>query len=182
MRRAQQGDKAAYAKFFTKLAPVLRGFISNRLVIKNDVDDVLQNILLSIHRSGHTYDPSRPIKLWVFAIAKYRLDDYLRDFYKRGGYKQVCIDEMVTDIPVADVTKSDDLDEYLEAALKALPEKQSRIVRMMKLEGHSVEETAKTMKMTASAVKVSAHRAYKALALNIEAARERMSEKEQSNG
>jgi len=172
MRLAQKGDKAAYARFFQEVTPLIRHFIMRRLQFKSDVDDVLQTILLSIHRSTHTYDTSRPIKLWLFAIARYRLADYLKSFYRHGGFKQICIDDMKSEIPVADVTNEEHLSEYLNAALQSLPDKQNKIVRMMKLEGHSIEETAKAMDMTPGAVKVAAHRAYKVLALKLEANRE----------
>ena len=51
------------------VTPVLRAFIMRRLGASADVEDVVQNILLSIHRAGHTYDTQRPFKIWMFAIA-----------------------------------------------------------------------------------------------------------------
>jgi RNA polymerase sigma-70 factor, ECF subfamily len=45
------------------------------------VDDLLQEILLSIHKSRHTYNNDRPFRPWVFTIAKFRLLDHLRKHY-----------------------------------------------------------------------------------------------------
>lgn len=168
MHLAQQGDKRAYARLFQAIVPILKAFIARRLNGITDVDDVVQDILLSIHRAGHTYDTDRPFKKWMFAIARHRLNDHLRLVYKKAAFFEIDIDEISQEIFDDDVTEDRDRREYLGKMLDSLPEKQKKIVTMMKLEGRSAQETAKAMKMNVSAVKVAAHRAYKALALKAE--------------
>ncbi len=168
MRRAQQGDKRAYAALFQTITPLLKSFVSRRLSNMADADDVVQDILLSIHRAGHTYDTDRPFKVWMFTIARYRLNDHLRRLYKRVAHPEISLDDMTHEISAADVTEQRDQREYLNRVLSSLPEKQKKIVTMMKIEGHTAADTAKTMKMSVSAVKVAAHRAYKSLALKVE--------------
>src|SRR5262249_2477759 len=51
----------------------------------------------------------------------------------------------------------------LSAALEALPERQRDIVRALKLEDKSVKDVSAELGMSPSAVKVAAHRGYKAL-------------------
>lgn len=167
MRLAQQGDKKAYAALFRAITPLLKAFISRRLAAA-DVDDVVQEILMSIHRAGHTYDTDRPFKVWMFTIARYRLNDHLRRLYKKGAFPEISLDDLTHEISAADVTEQRDRREYLNRVLSSLPEKQKKIVTMMKIEGYTAEDTAKTMKMSVSAVKVAAHRAYKSLALKVE--------------
>lgn len=84
MQRARQGDQAAYTALFRTITPILRGFVIRRLGAHADVEDVVQNILLSIHRAGHTYDSKRPFRLWMFALARHRLNDHMHRIYKRG--------------------------------------------------------------------------------------------------
>jgi len=168
MRLARAGDKKAYAALFRSITPLLKAFVSRRLSSPPDIDDVVQDILLSIHRAGHTYDTDRPFKIWMFTIARYRLNDHLRKIYKKGAFPEINLDDMVHEVTEADVTESYDVREYLDRALGTLPQKQRKIVTMMKIEGYTAEETAKIMNMSVSAVKVSAHRAYKALALKLE--------------
>ena len=165
MRLAQQGDKKAYASLFREITPLLQGFVGKRLNNPSDVNDVVQEILLSIHHAGHTYDTDRPFKTWMFTIARYRLNDYLRKLYGKEGRVNVNFDDLAYEISSSEnVTKQHEDREYLDKMLDSLPEKQRKIVTMMKIEGYTAEETAKKMKMSVSAVKVSAHRAYKALA------------------
>jgi RNA polymerase sigma-70 factor (ECF subfamily) len=167
MHLAQQGDKRAYATLFQDITPLLKGFIARRLSAKSDVDDIVQDILLSIHRASHTYDPNRSFKIWMFTIARHRLSDHLRQLYRKGSSPEINIDDIAHKISADNVTEFPPRYEYLNAALESLPDKQKKIVTMMKIEGHTAEETAKAMNMSLSAVKVSAHRAYKALALKI---------------
>ena len=165
MRLSQIGDKKAYAALLHTITPLLKTFVFRRLSSKADVDDVVQDILLSIHRAGHTYDTDRPFKVWMYAIARHRLNDQLRQIYRKGVFPEISLDDMAQEVFVTDVTESRSRHEYLNRMLEALPEKQKKIVTMMKLEGYTAEDTAKTMNMSVSAVKVAAHRAYKSLAL-----------------
>ncbi len=81
MRKSLEGDKAAYSKLLHETGRLLRPFLSRRLSFESEAEDVLQEILISIHKARHTYDGMRPYKPWMFAIAKFRLKDYLRVHY-----------------------------------------------------------------------------------------------------
>ncbi len=165
MQRAQQGDRAAYEALFRAITPLLRAFVARRLGARAEVEDVVQNILLSIHRAGHTYDTARPFKIWMFAIARHRLNDHFRQLYKKGVLPDLRLDDLTHEIPAEDVTNDRDRREYLNGMMNALSERQRTILTMMKIEGRTAEETARAMKMNVSAVKVAAHRAVKTLAL-----------------
>jgi len=167
MRLAQQGEQQAYARIFQEIIPILRGFVSKKLQRPEDTEDVVQEILISIHRASHTFDTDRPFKVWMFTIARYRLNDYLRTVYSKNKKgMEVAFDDEVFDISNEEnVTKSHENQEYLIKIMSTLPVKQRNIISMMKIEGYSIQETAEAMSMSVSAVKVSAHRAYKLMAL-----------------
>lgn len=167
MRLAQQGDRQAYARIFQEITPILRSFVGKKLSRPEDAEDVVQEILISIHKASHTYDTERPFKTWMFTIARYRLSDHLRTIYsKKEKGSDVNIDEEAFQLSNDEnVTKIYENHEYLSKIMQSLPVKQRKIVTMMKIEGYSVQETARAMNMSESAVKVSAHRAYKLLAL-----------------
>jgi len=126
---------------------------------------VLQEVLLSLHRASHTYDARRPFMPWAFAIARYRLADHLRAAYRararEGGD--------LTDAALADVTPDWAAHEDLRRLLDALPDRARRIVVGMKLEGRTAAEMGLELDMSAGAVKVAAHRALRALAVQARA-------------
>ncbi|PIR38817.1 MAG: RNA polymerase subunit sigma-24 [Alphaproteobacteria bacterium CG11_big_fil_rev_8_21_14_0_20_39_49] len=165
MRRAQNGDHAAYSELFHAITPLIRGFIYNRIGNGADHDDILQEALLGIHRASHTYNTDRPFTNWMFAIADHKVKDYLRAHYRRKALKEVDF-ENIEDFIAAPVTSEAPPSEVLNELLDKLPEKQRRIVYMMKIEGYSAQQVAKTMDMSVSNVKVTAHRAYKILIAN----------------
>lgn len=163
MALAQQGDKKSYAAFLEEAARMIRSYIRRKINTKEDVEDVTQEVLLSIHRARKTYDPKRPVKPWILAIATYRINDYLRKHYRISGREVFGHDALNTISSDSDVTSTSDKSESLIKALDSLPEKQRKIITMMKIEGHSVKDIAKHFGMSVSAVKVSAHRSYKKL-------------------
>ncbi len=167
MRLAQSGDKKAYAALLRAIMPLLKAFVSKRILNMADVDDVVQDTLLSIHRAGHTYDTNRAFKVWMFTIARHRLNDYLRTTYRKSTLIEVSLSHLTYELSGAHVTENRDQIEYLSKILDSLPEKQKKIVTMMKIEGYTAKDAAKKMNMSVSAVKVAAHRAYKSLALKV---------------
>ncbi|MEI4908063.1 sigma factor, partial [Klebsiella pneumoniae] len=44
----------------------------------SDAEDLVQETLIALHTRRHTYDRSQLLTPWVYAIARYRLVDYLR--------------------------------------------------------------------------------------------------------
>lgn len=167
MRRSLSGDKHAYADLLRETARLLRPFLSKRLSFDSEVDDLLQEILISIHKARHTYDGMRPYKPWAYAIAKFRLQDYLREHYADHLRHAVELSEVENDLH-EDVTESAISYESISGEIHKLPEKQVTILRMMHQEGYTAKEVATMMGMNESAVKVAAHRAYKILRKKLE--------------
>lgn len=165
MHAAQQGDKERYRKLLEESARLTRGFICKRISRQQDVDDIVQEVLLAIHKARHTYHSSRPYKPWLYALASYKLNDYLRTVYRRGKREELTdlIPETVAD---EDVTIDGEISEELDTALSQLSERQQVILRKTKIEGYSNREVAEELGMTESAVKVTVHRAMKQLQKN----------------
>lgn len=167
MRQSLKGDAQAYACLLKETSRLLRPFLSKRLSFTNEVDDVLQEILLSIHKARHTYDGNRPYKPWVFAIAKFRLHDYLRAHYADQLHHALDFDEWAESLP-EHVTETDLSYESISEKIELLPEKQATILQLMHREGFTAKEVAAQIGMKESAVKVAAHRAYKVLRKKLE--------------
>lgn len=162
MKLSLAGDQRAYAAVLKETARFLRPFLSKRLNFGTEVDDVLQEILISVHKARHTYDGNRPYKPWVYAIAKFRLQDYLRAHYADHLRQAVELSEVENDL-LDPVTKSDITYESISGEVQKLPPKQAAILQMMHQEGYTAKEVAEKIGMKESAVKVAAHRAYKLL-------------------
>jgi RNA polymerase sigma-70 factor (ECF subfamily) len=162
MRQAQGGDQRAYSLLLKETAGILRSYLRRWLKSSSEIDDIIQEILISVHKSRHTYDGLRPYKPWLYAIAKFRLSEYWRRVYADRLRTAADLTE-VEKISDPHVTNSGDTYEYLHEGLKSLSDKQSEIVRLIHIDGLTSKEVAKKLTMKENAVKVAAHRAYKTL-------------------
>ena len=167
MKQSLAGDQRAYAALLQETSRLLRPFLARRLIFPHEVDDLMQEILISIHKARHTYDGNRPYKPWAFAIAKFRLQDYFRVHYADQLRHAIDFDELDESLHQS-VTESGLSYESISGEIQKLPEKQATILQLMHQEGFTAKEVAEKIGMTESAVKVSAHRAYKVLRQKLE--------------
>ncbi|MBM4194669.1 MAG: sigma-70 family RNA polymerase sigma factor [Gemmatimonadetes bacterium] len=165
MRASQAGDSDAYRALLQELAPRVRAVVSRRRGASADVEDLVQDVLLSVHVARATYDPARPFIPWLLAIVRHRLADGARRFARRDAYEVQVEDLDVTFGALrtnSDTSGSDDA-EALRAAVRALPRSQREAIELLKLREYSLKEAAAETGMTVGALKVATHRAMAAL-------------------
>jgi len=162
---AQQGDASAYAELLTMVAAAARQYARNRLGDVPWLEDVAQEALITVHAARRTYDVRRPFAPWFYAILSSRLIDVVRK-ERRVRMREIGAD-VLPERPLADRPPRADASgvdpEHLHAALDALPARQREVVSALKLRDESVKEISDRLKMSPSAVKVTAHRGYRAL-------------------
>ena len=76
MAGAQRGDTNAYAELLNEIGPTVIKFLRRRVQDADAVQDLYQEIFLSLHRARHTYQPTRPLEPWLFAIARHIVADH----------------------------------------------------------------------------------------------------------
>lgn len=158
MRLAIDGNQNAYQEFLNEISKIFRA-VAAKKVASADIEDVVQEILISVHKARHTYDFNRPLLPWLMSIANFRIIDYLRKHYSEMRHKTSDIEEFI-DV-LADVTNSTSNTELVDEMLAEFDEKQQKILKLLYVEEYSVKEVGKFIGMSDSAVKVAAHRAIK---------------------
>jgi RNA polymerase sigma-70 factor (ECF subfamily) len=165
MRAAMAGNEGAYRQLLVSLTPRLRAVARSRCrsvgAPEDEVEDLVQEVLLIIHLKRGTWDPSRPIGPWVAAITRNKLIDVLR---RRGRHITMPIDDFVDSLQADDRAPEMSARE-IDSLLARLTPQQREIVRSISLNGSSIRETADRLQMTEGAVRVTLHRALKALAV-----------------
>jgi hypothetical protein len=73
MARAQDGDRDAYRALLEDITPYLRALAARCFRETGDIEDAVQDVLLTIHAVRHAYDPGRPFGPWLVAIANRRI-------------------------------------------------------------------------------------------------------------
>ena len=162
MRKAQNGDGEAYKQLLTRIEKMLQSFV-RKSVNADMAEDVIQEIILGIHSKRHTFNTEQFFLPWFYAIARYKVVDYIRLkkkqevlLFDHGDF------ERVIDSDVSGIMDSITVD-HLEGMFSELPEKQRDILKSVKIDGLSIKEAAEKMNLSESDIKINIHRALKRL-------------------
>jgi RNA polymerase sigma-70 factor (ECF subfamily) len=158
MARMQDGDGDSCRVLLDDIGPMLTNFLRRRIADRNALEDVYQETLMALFQARHTYDPSRPLEPWLFAIARNVAADHARHFWNRAS-----VEQLTDRMPEQLADEEPRSDSSLADAMAQLPEHQRQAFSMVKLEGLSIEQAADRAGVSVGALRVRAHRAYKAL-------------------
>jgi RNA polymerase sigma-70 factor (ECF subfamily) len=164
MARAQTGDQAAYHRLLTEITPYVRSIAAKYHRQREDVEDAVQDVLLSIHAIRQTYDPARPFGPWLATIATRRALDRLRKRMRSAGRETVLDPDHETFVAPPTNSETSGLEaEELAQALEKLPPGQRQALELLKLKEMSLKEASAATGLSITALKVATHRAIKSL-------------------
>jgi RNA polymerase sigma-70 factor (ECF subfamily) len=172
MAVAQRGDRIAYEKLLRDCASLIASLARRRGVPPDRVDDVVQEVLLTVHRARATYDPRRSFEAWLRIIVERRAIDILRQMRRHGerevhaplayeSYADEAIDHSVR-IEHKDKTKQ------IGVALTELPQRQREAVQHLMVDERSLADAAVLTGRSIGSLKVSLHRALNALRIKVD--------------
>ena len=167
MKAAQDGDQAAYCRLLIAITPYIRSAVRQQWADGAEgVEDVAQEVLMSVHLARNTYDPSRAFRPWLSSLVRHRLADRARRYYRRTRYETAV--EILPETSATDGAKElqEDRDdfEWMMAEIEKLPQGQRQAVQLLRLEELSLKEASAKSGQSIAALKVAMHRAAKALA------------------
>lgn len=167
MAAAQEGEAQAYVELLSEITSIIRHVVRGRRAFLpvEDIEDLVQDVLLSVHSVRSTYDPSRPFMPWLLAIVRNRMADAARR-YVRVQAQELHLENMdVTfrDHGTKSITESYGDPEALKLAIGSLPAGQRSAVEMLKLREMSLKEAAEASGSSIGALKIATHRAINAL-------------------
>jgi RNA polymerase sigma factor (sigma-70 family) len=171
MAAAQTGDRTAYATLLRDCVSFIVSVARRRGVPPDRTDDVVQDVLLTVHRARATYDPARSFNAWLSVIVERRAIDILRTVRRRGAREvhapsayESHVDETV------DLSAGMEQEEKVKrigAALTELPPRQREAVQHLMLDEKSLDDVAVMTGRSKGALKVNLHRALNALRLKM---------------
>lgn len=156
--RAQSGDAAARDTLIAAVERPVRAFFRSRIGAAPEVDDLVQNTLMRVHRGLDALQ--RPDRFKAFAMKAALFE--LQDFY-RGRYtsREALFNP---DLPTPGSVGAEDVGLRLDLqdALAALTDHARAILEMREL-GYPYAEIAETLDTTEAAVKMQVKRAFEKL-------------------
>jgi RNA polymerase sigma-70 factor, ECF subfamily len=163
MRAERRGDAFAYERMLKEVATALRRSLAPRLgrvgLGAHEAEDLVQEILIGLHRKRHSWDPARPFLPWLHAITRYKLIDFTR--HRRSETRRR------VDLPLEDWLEiveqpADEANRSMwevDRHLAVLPAGQRKIVRAIAIEGASVRNVALGLATSEGVVRMTIHRA-----------------------
>jgi RNA polymerase sigma-70 factor (ECF subfamily) len=164
MARAQGGDAVAYRHLLEEVTPYLRSLAARRHSDACDIEDAVQDVLLTVHAIRNTYDPTRPFGPWLVAIANRRFVDRLRH-QGRVKSRETPLTAVHETFPGHQTNVDAGISDRrtLEGAVEKLPPGQRQAIRLLKLEEMSLKEAAAASGTSIASLKVATHRALRNL-------------------
>jgi RNA polymerase sigma-70 factor (ECF subfamily) len=164
MAHAQAGEQDPYRRLLEEVAPFVRSIAAKHHRDTRDIEDCVQDVLLTVHAIRHTYDPKRPFGPWLVAIANRRITDRLRRRGRLASHETPLGEEHETfSDPAANHQETTATARTLEQAIERLPQRQREAIRLLKLQQMSLKEASAASGMSITALKVATHRAMKRL-------------------
>jgi RNA polymerase sigma-70 factor, ECF subfamily len=164
MAAAQDGDGRAYGALLGAITPYLRVVARRAGLGPEEIEDGVQDILLTLHSIRQSYDPKRPFAPWLLAVARHRLIDRLR---RRGRIRlrETALTEAHETFVTVESNHHEEASEIrrLHAAIATLPAGQRQAVELLRLQELSLKEASAVSGQSSSALKVALHRALKRL-------------------
>ena len=167
MRAERRGEAVVYERMLKELASALRRSLAPRLVRvslgAHEAEDLVQEILIGLHRKRHTWDPARPFLPWLHTITRYKLIDFMR--HRRGDTRRrvdLALEDWV-EIVESPADEADYPTWEVDRHLAVLPVNQREIVRAIAVEGASVRNVALDFATSEGVVRMTIHRAIRRL-------------------
>lgn len=157
--QAQAGQKDAYREFLRLLYPYIEKKLSRKVFDKDDLHDVTQEVILSIHKSLATYDPKYPIGAWLHTICQRRLVDYIRKISKIAENITSEEYDVTNHIGAANIYSEREHYELLDELSPSYKE----VIILTKVQGFSTAEAAEKLGIKENALRTRLSRAFREL-------------------
>lgn len=153
----QRGELEAFDGLFDALAVNVRNYLASLARSVDRADDLLQETFLQVHRARHTYSPPRPVKPWIFGIAR---NVFLMDRRSRGrkARHETLAKEDLPELPVTALAEDLPATAELAAALRELPDDRREALVLHHLHGFSYKEIGAMLGITGRAAKLRSFR------------------------
>jgi len=168
--RYVSGDSAAFEELFTRYAPALTRVMLRQIRSREEASELVQQTFLQLHRARLDFRSGAQVRPWLYTIAL----NLRRESARRGARRAGIMSPVAEILEQHGAVNAHDPTEgetrlQVRRALAELPEGQRTVISLHWFDGLSFPEVAEVVGVNLSAVKVRAHRGYKALKSNLAA-------------
>lgn len=158
----QGGEVDAFTELYRSLSAPITRYLTTIVRDWTTAEELMQETFLQVHRARQTYMPDRPVKPWIYAIARNVALMWLRKMKRRKKF-EVTMDEDPPELPVLAEALGTADRMLARRALESLRPDQREVVMLHHFMGFSFKEIAGVLGISTTAAKVRSHRAIKSL-------------------
>lgn len=153
VKKLKNGDKKAFEAVFDYYKNYLFLFIRKALPSEEDPEGIVQEVFVSLWLNRENLDESKPLKPYLFTIAKNQVYDHLRKLYSKRKYLDSLLSGYASgaDSAVNDAEYRE-FEHYLAEKINQLPARRKEIFKLSRLEGKSYREIAALLKISENTV------------------------------
>jgi len=144
---ASRGDRRAFERLYERYSGMVHGILLSR-VPRTDVEDLLQDVFLTVYRRLRTLREPAAFAGWLAMIARNRATDHLRRVPKT--------EELPEDLPADDASETEA--NAILWIIRSLPEAYRETLVLRLVEGMTGPEIAARTGLTPGSVRVNLHR------------------------
>jgi RNA polymerase sigma-70 factor, ECF subfamily len=160
MAEVGRGDTAAFQRLVERHQALVIGTVSRMLGNNSDVEDVAQQVFIRVWKSAPRYRPEAKFTTWLLTITRNLVFNEARRRKRHPGdlldvhegEEAVALADSIGRKPDEQLLE-DELQLAVEAAIRALPEKQRMAVILRRYEEKSYEEIGQILDLSLAAVK-----------------------------
>lgn len=162
--RLKKGDKKAFEIIFDHYKAYLFSFVCKALPSEEDREGIVQEIFINLWLNRNSLDVNKPLKPYLFTIAKNQIYDHLRKIYSKRKYlDSLFLDYSANSEATASKVEYWEFERYLLNKINQLPERRREIYKLSKLEGKSYREIARLLKISENTVDMQMRSANRAI-------------------
>jgi len=172
LSRYAEGDEAAFRQLVSRYRNSLYGFLKQFLNRQDLVEDVFQETFLQVFTSRESFDPTRPLRPWLFTIAANKAKDALRKQQRNATVtigtvadaREISFEELLNTITYDSSVPYDDLEKgetaaMVRAIIANMPVNLREILILAYFNRFSYKQMAKMLSIPIGTVKSRLHTA-----------------------
>jgi RNA polymerase sigma-70 factor (ECF subfamily) len=163
VREVLAGKSERFQELVTRYQSMIAGIAWRSGCRREDVEDVVSEVLLKVYRNLHQYRPDHAFSTWLYKLTANHVVDRSRRMKKERGRTEM--PEQVEDhAPGADdAMEEDERHALVREALKHVDERYREVMQLVYVEGLKVDETARILGTPEGTVKTRLMRGREAL-------------------
>ncbi|MEJ8803066.1 RNA polymerase sigma factor SigZ [Pontibacter sp. H249] len=139
---------SAVAPVFLAYEAQLKGFVQKRIIDKDEVNDILQQLYLKVYKNCEQLQEVKNTKAWLYQITR----NAVYDFFRENSRRQSIADLELTEGELPEDTRYE-VEALVEPLINLLPPEYAEALRLSELEEVSQKEIAERLGISYSGAK-----------------------------